>query len=598
MPYFITDHADGCDGWATVKDDGEVIGCHMTKDDAIAQMVAVSLAEGMEPGGERGLPDNYRPALLLSVPPGRACGNCAFYNSTRMDGIRGYCEKWDDYADSVGYCNAWQPVGVDVETNQEDERISDEDMEIVVSDIDGTLADNGRPRPAMVAHLQAKAADGYAIIIVTGRLENQREATERLLADAGVPYVELIMSPGGDPVAFKTGVAADLMAQFQIDEWWENDPETVAALTAMGIEVGNPDEYREKVTERRAINVPDWMQANARRGIEWYEAGHAGDGLTARTVREAREMAAGQIADEKAVRMAAWFARHMGDLDGTDRDTDPPTPGMVAHALWGGWPVDESRRAQRWAENQAAALSESGRAVETTVETRQVTVSEFEVRETGDGMTFTGYAAVFDSPSEDMGFIEYVRQGAFTKTLRARNNIMLLWSHDTAQPLASTRSKTLRLSEDSHGLRVEADLPNTTLGRDVAELLRTGVIQGMSFGFSVPRRGDKWSDDGTTRELLEVRLHEVSIVAYPAYSRTSASVRSLDTLSTRTGVDVPALTAALDALEAGDDLTRDQATLLTDVVNSLAPKDEPATVDVAGKLAVMRDILDIALKAV
>jgi hypothetical protein len=46
MPYFITDTADGCSGWATIKDDGEVIGCHTTKQDAIDQMVAVSLAEG------------------------------------------------------------------------------------------------------------------------------------------------------------------------------------------------------------------------------------------------------------------------------------------------------------------------------------------------------------------------------------------------------------------------------------------------------------------------------------------------------------------------------------------------------------------------
>lgn len=51
MPYFITDSADGCDGWATVKDDGEVMGCHTTKQAAIDQMVAVSLAEGIEPGG-------------------------------------------------------------------------------------------------------------------------------------------------------------------------------------------------------------------------------------------------------------------------------------------------------------------------------------------------------------------------------------------------------------------------------------------------------------------------------------------------------------------------------------------------------------------
>ncbi|NDG19957.1 MAG: hypothetical protein EB117_17070, partial [Betaproteobacteria bacterium] len=53
MPYFITDKSPDCSGWATIKEDGEVIGCHATKQDAIDQMVAVSIAEDMEPGGER-----------------------------------------------------------------------------------------------------------------------------------------------------------------------------------------------------------------------------------------------------------------------------------------------------------------------------------------------------------------------------------------------------------------------------------------------------------------------------------------------------------------------------------------------------------------
>ena len=60
MPYFITDTAEGCSGWATIKDDGEVIGCHTTKKAAIDQMVAVSIAEDMEPGGERALPNSLR----------------------------------------------------------------------------------------------------------------------------------------------------------------------------------------------------------------------------------------------------------------------------------------------------------------------------------------------------------------------------------------------------------------------------------------------------------------------------------------------------------------------------------------------------------
>jgi len=53
MPYFITDKADGCSGWATIKEDGEIMGCHTTKQAAIDQMVAISLDEELEPGGER-----------------------------------------------------------------------------------------------------------------------------------------------------------------------------------------------------------------------------------------------------------------------------------------------------------------------------------------------------------------------------------------------------------------------------------------------------------------------------------------------------------------------------------------------------------------
>ena len=65
MPYFITDTSPDCDGWATIKDDGEVIGCHDTKQAAIDQMVAVSIAEGMEPGGERNL--DGPPAIIVDI---------------------------------------------------------------------------------------------------------------------------------------------------------------------------------------------------------------------------------------------------------------------------------------------------------------------------------------------------------------------------------------------------------------------------------------------------------------------------------------------------------------------------------------------------
>ena len=63
MPYYIKQGVVGCSGWATIKDDGETIGCHQSKADAIAQMVAVSLEEGIEPGGERALPGELAEGL-------------------------------------------------------------------------------------------------------------------------------------------------------------------------------------------------------------------------------------------------------------------------------------------------------------------------------------------------------------------------------------------------------------------------------------------------------------------------------------------------------------------------------------------------------
>ena len=51
MPYYVTEEAEGCAGYAVVKDDGEVLGCHLTQQDAVDQMVAISLDEGIEPGG-------------------------------------------------------------------------------------------------------------------------------------------------------------------------------------------------------------------------------------------------------------------------------------------------------------------------------------------------------------------------------------------------------------------------------------------------------------------------------------------------------------------------------------------------------------------
>jgi phage head maturation protease len=83
------------------------------------------------------------------------------------------------------------------------------------------------------------------------------------------------------------------------------------------------------------------------------------------------------------------------------------------------------------------------------LETRIVEVDEFEVREDGDGMHLEGYAALFNSRSENLGgFTETIAPGAFRTSLRSRNDIKLLWNHNTDAVMGSTRAGTLSLTED------------------------------------------------------------------------------------------------------------------------------------------------------
>jgi HK97 family phage prohead protease len=194
-------------------------------------------------------------------------------------------------------------------------------------------------------------------------------------------------------------------------------------------------------------------------------------------------------------------------------------------------------------------------------------------------MVFEGYAAIFNSDSEPLPFRERIAPGAFIRSLKSRNDIKLLWNHDTGGVLGSTRANTLSLVEDDRGLKVTASLPNTTTGRDAAELLRRGDVDAMSFGFSVPKGGDEWNSDGTERTLNEIRLHEVSIVAFPAYTATAgtATVRGLDKIAKRAGVDADALADALMRLELGEEITTDDRMVLEKVLDDHAPKDSTAT---------------------
>lgn len=141
-----------------------------------------------------------------------------------------------------------------------------------------------------------------------------------------------------------------------------------------------------------------------------------------------------------------------------------------------------------------------------------------------------GHAAVFDQLSEDLGgYQERIAPGAFAKSLSGQD-IRSLWNHNPDYVLGRQSAKTLSLSEDSKGLAVEIDPPDTQWARDLCVSMRRGDIKEMSFSFITI--SDKWAklDGAWVRTLLEVELIEVSPVTFPAYPQTDVSARALDGL--------------------------------------------------------------------
>jgi HK97 family phage prohead protease len=425
MPYYISDTQSDCSGWATIKADTpestpETIGCHQIKEDAIDQMIAVSLSEDVEPMGD------WATRLLMS----------------------------------------------------DTELISDDDEEEMVEPPEMNQAEES---PMMMALAQAYEAVKSILEEITEKMMELHQPVEEELVEE---------------------VEIDSREQRQID-----------------------------------LSAPQFMRDNAEQGLKYHAEGLSGDGLLPQTVEDARKMADGEITPDKWRKIAAWIARHMVDLEAADGEI---TAGVVAHLLWGsGSTKKEAQRTMDYAQNivdQLDAELEEERSESPVVEhrwvavdkgTRSIAFTNLELRAMADGeddWTVRGYAAVFDSPSEPLPFTEYVKRGAFKKTIKDRSDVRLLIDH-TGVPLARTKSGTLTLTEDDKGLFMEARLdPANPDAVKIRSALKRGDLSQMSFAFETIK--DSWNAERTVRELKEVRLHDVSIVTYPAYEETSAEMRN------------------------------------------------------------------------
>lgn len=163
------------------------------------------------------------------------------------------------------------------------------------------------------------------------------------------------------------------------------------------------------------------------------------------------------------------------------------------------------------------------------IETRSIEGIEIRSEE-GQPVTLYGYAAVYDSVSKDLGgFVEVIRRGAFARSLAENEDILALAHHDVTKVLGRRSVNTLRIKDDERGIFVEVTPSNSTAARDIVEDVRSRNINAWSFRFkTVKDRIVKRAGELPLRELLEVKLREVSPVSFPAYNDTTLFARSLD----------------------------------------------------------------------
>ena len=151
---------------------------------------------------------------------------------------------------------------------------------------------------------------------------------------------------------------------------------------------------------------------------------------------------------------------------------------------------------------------------------------EVRAEENNNDMIVEGYAVVFDSPATH-GFTEIIKREAFDKC--NMKDVPLKYNHDDSHLiLARTRNGSLELSVDDKGLKIRAKLIDTSTNVDIYKSLKAGLLDKMSFAFTVADGGDSYDSNTRTRIITGIdRLYDVSVVDTPFYDKTEIYARSI-----------------------------------------------------------------------
>ena len=213
-----------------------------------------------------------------------------------------------------------------------------------------------------------------------------------------------------------------------------------------------------------------------------------------------------------------------------------------------------------------------------------------EAREQGS-RTVSGYGSVFNSQSEDLGFIETIDPNAITDETIKRSDVFATLNHDMDKILARCKygSGSLELKCDDKGLYYRFDAPNTDLGDELLEYLNRGEIDSSSFAFTVKRDEWKNGDDGKHyRRILEIdQIFDISPVFCAAYPEAICQKRNkpsdyVDKINTLEKRD-------MDNKEKLNQLEEEIKKLKAEMEAEEKPAEEPVEEPIEGKEAPIED---------
>lgn len=539
MPFGISESQPDCANWATVKQEADgsytTIGCHQTKQDAIDQMIVVSLSEDIEPLGQVDRTDERSTVIY----------NYGTVNITQSE------------------------VEIESEEEEPESEMEDEPDDEMEDETETEASGLEQRAPSLVAptFMQESAERGL-------RLHEQGLSGDGLVpatvADARR------MANGEELSEAKWRKIAPWIARHIVDLDAVEGDEITAGLVAMLLWGGGSTKESARRAQAYAERIVAQLDADEERapappsdqikGSDENPAGSAADKTGGIELSEATEKALQTKADEHNAAMTdddrpVWTRVRVGALRsvyrrGAGAYSTSHRPN-VSRGAWAmarvnaflylartGAPENEnyvgdndllhpehpkysdSRTRSSSSVMLAATMNEpiENRWCVTGADEKRIAYTTLDLRQADNGTTLYGYAALFDSPSEPMPFVEYVKRGAFAKTLNDGADVRLLIDHEGV-PLARTKSGTMRLTEDERGLAVEAELdPMNPDAARVISAMKRGDLSQMSFAFRTIK--DSWNTDRSVRELKEVQLYDVSVVTFPAYEETVAEIRS------------------------------------------------------------------------